>query len=340
MWFESTPAVEPRSLDVRLQEVPGATLTTFDTGRIPVVRGLPDRFVSGAVYSAEGSLVRRSQRIGGFANDHAHSFDPDRLPPDPGPVAELEGTWLYGGTWFTHFGHFLTETLTTLWPTEPVAGVICHPFWFGRERLPYQLEATRLLGLERRPSIMGRQRVRVERLLVPDRPYVPNAYVLPEALRVWDRLREAALREVPAPGAERVYLSRTGHHEERAAATGKPSRRARPNDAEVDAMAARLGFVVVHPERLGFAEQVALASGARVLAGPSGSALHLSVFAGPDTAVLELADARDWSHPVFTQQILCRARRQRLAWVSLTHGPGGHDVPALEARLRELLDAV
>lgn len=332
MWFESAPTITPRSEEVTVQEVPGATLTTFDTGRIPVVKGRPDRFVSGAVYTADGQLVRRSQRIGGWANDHALSFDPPRLPPDPGRVAELEGSWLYGGTWFGHFGHFLTETITTMWSQEPVQGVICHPFWFGRERVAYQLSATRLLGFQRRPSVMGRQRVRVERLLVPDRPYVPNAYVLPEGLRVWDRLREAALRRVPAPGHELVYLSRTAHND--------PPRRSRPNDAAVDEMAVGLGFHVVHPEQLTFPEQVALASGARVLAGPSGSALHLSVFAGPDTAVLELADARDWSHPVRTQQILCRARGQRLAWVSLTHGPAGHDVPALAVRLRELLAAV
>lgn len=339
VWFESAPAVTPRSVETRVQEVPEATLTVFDTGRIPVVKGLPDRFVSGAVYSADGTLVRRSQRVGGWARDHAHSFDPDRLPPDPGPVVELLGTWLYGGTWFGHFGHFLTETVTTMWPQDPVAGVICHPFWFGRERVPYQLEATRLLGFERRPSVMGRQRVRVQRLLVPDRPYVPNAWVLPAGMQVWDRLREASLREVPEPGHELVYLSRTAHERGRAARTGRPSRRGRPNDAEVDEMAAGLGFHVVQPETLSFAEQVALAAGARVLAGPSGSALHLSVFAAAGAAVLELADARDWSHPVLTQQILCRARDQRLAWVSLTHGPDGHDVRALEARLRELLAA-
>ena len=50
-------------------------------------------------------------------------------------------------------------------------------------------------------------------------------------------------------------------------------------------LAAAMGFLVVAPEHLTLTEQIALAARATVLCGPSGSALHLSVFAGPGARV-------------------------------------------------------
>lgn len=335
-------SIHPLHGPVVLETIADATLTTFGTGRIPVAPGFrPDHFVSGAVYDGGGCLVSRSQRVGGLAHDHALSVDPTRLPTKDEEPVELEGSWLYGGTWFNHFGHFLTETVTTLWPQEPVDGVIFHPFWFGRERLPYQLEAMRLLGHVRRPSIVGRLRVRVQELLVPTRPYLPNGSAAPEALDVYDRLREAALPGGEASGGqdgpERVFLSRSRHNEGSAGGRSA-SRRGVANDAEVDALAARLGFHVVFPEDLSLSEQIVLASGARVLAGPSGSALHLSVFAGADCRVVELGDGRGWGHPVRTQEILCHARGQHLGFISFTDGPQGHRLDRLEEKFATFLD--
>lgn len=343
MWREIGFPVDPPRAPAVVEAVDHATLTVFGQGRIPVApKQRPDWFVTGAVYDAAGSLVPRSQRIGGLSNDHALSFDPPELALYEGPVTRLEGTWLYGGTWFNHFGHFLTETLTTLWPQEPVDGVVFHPFWFGDEQLPYQLEALRLLGITTTPVIVGRERVTVERLLVPTRPYLPNGYAAPEALAVFDRLREAALRARPAtdPGArpDRVFLSRTAHHR-RLAEAGRPSRRSLANEADMDDLFARLGFRVVWSEDLTLTEQISLVAGATVLSGPSGSALHLSVFAGPDTRVVELADGRSWAKPVLTQQILCHARGQRLGFISLS-GRSGHRLDVLEESLSAVLGDV
>ena len=73
-----------------------------------------------------------------------------------------------------------------------------------------------------------------------------------------------------------------------------------------------------------------MVKGADVVAGVSGSALHLSVFANPTSRVLELGDARNRDEAVLTQQILCRAMGHRLGYVR--HGPGdGFDLDAVEA---------
>lgn len=336
MWMTTAFTVKPPPRPAAVQVVEDATLTVFGTGPMPWARPHPRSYIFGAVYDARGRLVGRSQRIGGWRNDHAATVDPPRLPPDDGAVVELSGTWLYGGTWFCHFGHFLTETLTTMWPQEDYDRVLCHPFWFGRDRLPYQLEALRLLGMPGKPAIVGRQRVRVERLLVPSRTFVPNAYALPEAREVWDRMRAGALRETSAPAHDKVFLSRAGY---RAGETESRSQAVRrlPNDAQVDQIARDLGFEVVHPERLTLTEQIALASGAKVLAGPGGSALHLSVFMDPGAAVIELADGRARKTAGATQQVVCHLLQQRLGFVPLRRGEGGHDLGSMRTSLNALL---
>jgi hypothetical protein len=86
----------------------------------------------------------------------------------------------------------------------------------------------------------------------------------PTLLRLAERLR-------PAGGGDaRLYVSRGG-----------AARRPVTNGAEVEAIAARLGYRVVDPSLLPFAEQIALFAGARAVAGPMGAALASMVFMPP-----------------------------------------------------------
>lgn len=336
----------PRALSERapaaVRTIEGATLTPYGQGRIPVVRRKPDMFVTGAVYDRRGRLVRASQRTGGWLGDHALSFDMPELPSPLADPVEVSGTLTYGGTWFNHFGHFLLETVTTLWPQEHGQKIIAHPFWFGRERLPYQLEALRLLGVPAKVALVGRAPVRVERLIVPDRTFIPNAYILPEALLAWDRMREAALRAQSGSGTstpELVFFSRTSFSTRELAArgtnppTGARAARPLPNDQQTDELAASLGFTVIDPETLSLTEQIAVAGRARLIAGPSGSALHLSAFADEGTAVVELADGRDKDRPVLTQELICEIRGQRMGWIPLRRAGEGRDLADLRERL-------
>lgn len=334
VWMEPGFPLQP-SGSTELRTVEAATLTTFSKGRLRVAWGQPSQFVSGAVHGPDGVLLPLSQRVGGLSYDHALSADPTHLPPWDGCTVDVPGTWLYGGTWFNHFGHFLTETVTTLWPDVAVDGLVFHPFWFGRDVLPWQAAMLALLGETRTPTIVGPHRLRVERLLVPTRPYLPNGYALPEAVSVWRRMAAAANRDRPGGGARRVFLSRAAHHRALAAA-GTPSKRSSPNEAQVDELFRSRGYQVAHAEQLDFADQVRLVADADVVAGVSGSALHLSVFAPPGTRVVEVSDLRARPEPVLTQQILAHACGQPLGFVGYPRGPEGYDVDTLAAGLEEL----
>lgn len=317
--------------DLELLEVPRATVTTFGKGRLRVAWGQPSRFVTGAVHDDGGVLVPASQRVGGLHYDHAVAADPGSLPPWAGRTEELAGTWLFGGTWFNHFGHFLTETLTTLWHREAVDGILFVPFWFGREVLDWQTELLALAGRREPVRVVGAERVRVERLLVPERPVIPNGHVRPEAYDVWRSVASAA-RSAGSP--ERVFLSRSRHH--RAVEPGsRAARRVADNEVELDTLMSRLGFVVVHAEELSVAEQVEAVAAARVLVGVSGSALHLSVFAPERASVVELGDPRRAEGPVLTQQLLCRGADQPLAYVRFPAHGRAYDLELVRSLLQE-----
>lgn len=332
-------AVSPRDAPTRtdLVVVDDAVLTPFVRGGLRASRG-PRAVMTGAVHDSEGRLVGASQRWWDGDPSSPAAGDPDEVRV-PGSAPRLDGTWLYAGHWALHFGHFLVEVLPNLWPdpaaTAPV-GLVAHrsfrgprvppPAGPGPQPMtlrPWQADLLALAGYGGLELQVVRHRAaRVDRLVVPQRPVVLKSWAGPAAVSLWQRVSDA----VGERGAhERVYLSRSAFH-----ATVDNHRRDRSDeewDAHLDETFARAGFHVVHPELLPIAEQVALVRGADVLAGPSGSALHLSAFARPGTRVLEVGDSRSPTEPMASQRMVDAACGHRTAYV------GYRDAPALASTL-------
>ncbi|GAB3247806.1 glycosyltransferase family 61 protein [Nocardioides dilutus] len=296
-----------------LTTVEGAFLTRVGHGPLASTVG-PTRWLRGAVHDAEGGLVKPSQKLCVGANTWA--------PADPRTVkvdlnAELlEGRWLYGGHWMQHFGHFLVETLTTLWPVEQVDGLVFHKYLkrpWGEE--PWQRRLLDLAGYAGVPVrvVDGRAPLRVESLLVPGRAVVAHGWAHPQARGVWDR--------ISAPfhgrgGPRRLFLSRTGHNEARRAAGHRSAGRSTAEwDAGVDAAFAAAGFDVVRPETVPVDDQLALVADAEMVAGASGSALHLSAFAPATARVLEIGDRRSPASPVALQLVIEAASGHEHAFI-------------------------
>lgn len=324
-WRLATPPDDVADAEpVVVREVADATLTGVQVGRLRTSGPVTARnWLSGAVYDAAGRLVPESQRL--------WRGDPKSpLPADPGeievpdPSAVLPGRWLYGGHWMHHFGHFLLELVTNLWPEpgdHPVSGIVLHRNFRsqGRGARPgppkpkeWQREMLALAGYpDVELCVVRQQPVRVESLLVPVRPVVLKSWALPAAVTVWQRMGDA----VGARGSDaKVFLSRSRFHAEQ----GGDPKRVRVSadwDELLDQTFADAGFTVVHPEQLRFAEQIEIARGAEVLAGSSGSALHLAVFARPGTRVLEIGDERNVDEPMPAQRLVDAACGHRSAFV-------------------------
>lgn len=288
----------------------------------------PDRWMRGAVHTSSGELVPHSQRT--WSRDNANA--PVAIDPAVvrvGRRAEsLPGQWTYAGHWSRHFGHFLLEVVPTLWPERPpgLAGLVAHrsfrqphlpaPHSSSRpaELLAWQEGLLALAGYGDLPVHVVRGRtVQVERLVVPSRPVVFRTEAGPAAVLLWQRMARAA--GPPALPGAKVFLSRRRFH------AGRTRTRSTHRwDERLERVFRAAGYVVVHPEQMSVAEQVRTVSGASVLAGASGSALHQAVFCRPGTHVIEVGDARTSTAPQSSQVMVDRACGHRSMFVPYQDG--------------------
>ena len=318
-WRIPTFPMRPRDTPT-VEVVDDAFLSRVEHGPLRTYQR-PHRYLRGAVYDG-GRLVVSSQKIGGLRGHPWVPADAMRTKVNPG-VPGLAGRWLYGGHWVQHFGHFLVETVTTLWPDEPdVEGLVFHQYL----RRPVHQEGWMLRALElaghggRAVEVVGRRHgLRVDQLVVPSRTVVANGWGHPQAREVWERM--AAPFASDAGGPPRLFLSRTSHNEQRRREGHARSRSTLERDRRLDDVFARAGFEVVEPERLAFDDQLRLVARAEVIAGNSGSALHLSAFAPRGTRVLEIGDERNPGAPVELQRIIDRLSGHPHAFVRGDRSP-------------------
>lgn len=326
-WRAATFPTEPLD-EQRLVEVEDAWLTRFKRGNLRTFT-VPSRWMTGAVHDARGRLVVESQKIGGYVGHNIVAADAPKAPRR-GQADQLSGTWLYGGHFTEHFGHFISECVPTLWPEGlDVDGLVFHRYLtpdpvvedWHREILGY-------VGYGDLPiHIVTTRPAKVDRLWVPTRPVTVNAWAHPTAVDVWQRIVAAA--GGPAPDVGRVWFSRAEFNQRRREA-GKRVRSTSANDTRLDDLFAGAGFRVVAPETLPVRDQIRTAAGATVLAGQAGTALHLAVFAERNSYCIEVGDARTPDISFAHQQVINAARGHRVAFIA-------DDTPAQEIE-RALLE--
>jgi capsular polysaccharide biosynthesis protein len=263
-----------------MRSVANATVT-----RCAIVREA--RYHLGAVYDADGALVEDSLR---FPDKH-RARDPEALTMVQGLKVEQHlARGLYLGHAFTHFGHFLIETLPALWWARHVhddVALIFHPFDKDSRNVftdfPHGRDCLALLGLPADRIVMATHDLTVEDLLLPPRHYDMRTGPRYDFREIYRILVAAVRQSPPATAATRVFLSRR-----------RLKRRLRrlSNDAAVERRIARRGFAVMHPQHMSLVDQIRAAAGVDLIAGVDGSALHLSVFMRPGARMLVLETKR------------------------------------------------
>lgn len=269
---------------------PPETVVTVESAFLSeqtVLRRSRDRLVSGAVYGIDGMLVPESVRTGGLGGDVLFPANKVTRPAGEAPL-KLDGTWTYGGPWFNQFGHFVLETLTASWPVDG-GNIIYSPSIFGSDQAEWQLTLMRRLGWTGQISV-ERGPVTFERLRIGARPCILNRSVSAEATTVWQTVAYGH----PSPGRA-LFLSRSKLDSDA---------RSMVNAAQLDAIFRDAGFDIIHPQLLPIKDQLQAVAEASVLAGPSGSALHLSAFAHPACRVIELGDTRTRGRPLPMQRLI------------------------------------
>lgn len=313
----------------------------------PTVIDRANRTFTGCVYDGAGEIVRAAQRT-----SHGVSWkavDPDRVDLRIA-AEEVDGECVYLGHYTSHYGHFLLETLSRFWALESGSDfdrLVFHPFVHPTPR-PRSFAPARV-ALEcfdadlRRVTILRRP-TRFRRLVLPT--------ALVEINNAADEGQRAVYRRIVArcrarSGAgfspQRLYLSRRRLNRFRLPGRST-AYRPFTNEGEIEELFGSLGFVVLHPERVPFSEQVALYSRADVVAGYPGSALHNAVFMRPGALLVKIGSLRTRSVGNPNQRMceeLAGVRSEFLRFdgriVDWDERLGEVDIDQLRVRLEDLL---
>lgn len=208
---------------------------------------------------------------------------PGRLAGPP----RLEGDHFYLGSEYPQlFGHVMTEQLSRLWAWREAKAA--HPRLLAL--VPLKSRKTRLTsfekqiftaaGIDEADIVTPSGPVRVDHLLAASPMLVNPQYVHPEIRKQWDEVGDslsamASARETPA----RLFVSRKRTHLKRSCL----------NADEVEAIATRLGFIVVYPEDHSLPEQVQMFRQAELIAGYAGSGLFTLAFCPEPTRLILLS---------------------------------------------------
>ena len=177
---------------------------------------------------------------------------------------------IFAGYNFSHFGHFLIESLARLWYLDAFPDDKAKIVWakIGRANgapnlLPWQLAILEILRIENEVEMIDRP-VEYSEVVVPwPAAEVPNV-LDPKMARFFER---SGIVHTPTPG-RKIWLSRSKLE-------GKGTTRG------IEAAEAKLekgGWTIVHPQELPIHEQLDLLAKAERVAGEEGSALHLLLF--------------------------------------------------------------
>lgn len=216
---------------------------------------------AGGIGFSVGAFLADGTPIEAALHRRGHVVTPV-APPRPAEDA-WDGTFLYAGVMWDHFGHFLIEGLARAWSFAqlPAAPLLWHPRRPPGRLLRWQRDIFRLIGHGDRDHRFVARPVRVARLGIPD----PGVVMW----RHFHARQEAALAQhgfgAPVAG-RRVWLSRAGLSEHLARIEG---------EAAVEAALADRGWTILRPETLDMAQQLAAIDAAEVIAGFEGSAFHI-----------------------------------------------------------------
>ncbi len=194
------------------------------------------------------------------------------------PAAPAGFDYVYAGRYVHHFGHFLVETLSRLWPwtqgLPPRTRLVIHgdgapAAWFAT---PYARAAFEALGLTPEHFLHVDRPMRFDALLVPGQSFLPGA----RAHRAFARLtqcmgeRLTASTPRPPPEARPAFFAKTR-------LVGGVSHLLN-EEALIERLAAH-GVEIVHPQALSLAQHVRFLEARRVVSGWASSAHHPALFA-------------------------------------------------------------
>lgn len=262
----AVPDVKPNELGYTQPMPQGGwseSLTTLENAVVVPAQKKSLSFPAG-VLDADGNYV--------FEASNWRAFRQITLPPEPPKAVEhqLEGTWLWGGLLYGHFGHFLTESTTRLWALDEIGedfrGVL---FVFknpreAKEPASYHRDFLTLMGTDK-PLQLASGPTRVDRLIVPGQGFgLGPMSVGTQRFRKAVRNRFGA--DIAPDGPDKLYISRSEIG---------PRKGGLLMEKKLEEWLRADGYEIYHPQKHDLFHQIARYKAAKHVLAAEGSALHL-----------------------------------------------------------------
>ncbi|MDC8833020.1 glycosyltransferase family 61 protein [Alteromonas gilva] len=273
-WSEDL--VTPPSVSVK--EVSGALVTKG------ALDGWPRRLVSGVFDSNLGEVIE-----GAFVRNYRVSYPRNISELNIETVPSYTGRFIYLGWIITHYGHFITESISRMWwlaaNEEHVKDItiLAHANFNSPLSFPSHVkEAFAALGISLSQIKLVKEDAIYESLIVPSQSMILDDTISERQVSIWNKIRDNIHPAKNASEPKRkVYLSRKFQDQK------DDSRQF--NDQAVEDTFRQKGFEIVYPEQLTFQEQIKIYAETKVLAGPVGSAMHNAAFMPNNGKVVILA---------------------------------------------------
>ncbi|MDD4556571.1 MAG: glycosyltransferase 61 family protein [Alphaproteobacteria bacterium] len=184
---------------------------------------------------------------------------------------------IYGGFFNNHFGHFLVETVSRLWywlehQEENLDIVFIQA---KNKKTPPQIwEFLEILGISKNKIRILEEITQFREIIIPSQATIIKSAYNEKFINIY----QAMAKKVEPKNVEKIYLSRTKlkkgticFGEELIEKTFKEN-----------------GYKIIYPEKISLKEQISYLNNAKEIAGLSGTALHLALFAKPKTKLISL----------------------------------------------------
>jgi hypothetical protein len=227
-----------------------------------------------AVYvPAEHSGLQQRQR-GMLVRNFAR---PDRGSVEP--TATITEEVVYLGWLFSHYGHFLTQSLARTWflpQVDPSIKVIFHhpsPAWW--EPTGPVLQILEVFGVPHERILTLDAPTRIRRMIVPEPLFEPRSIAEDRTVRAhaamalpYQAVAERIAGDVK-PSSQPVYLSRR---------LLSSSQRSIIGEGALEELLEANGFRIAHPQTMSFEDQVRLVNDHEEILSTAGSAVHNAWF--------------------------------------------------------------
>jgi FkbM family methyltransferase len=298
--FKKADRLYPAGKEIAPPQIAPSPITPMPNAEIPTFEIDPRRPIKDSIIHVKDAVLAHRAGSSGW-RIKASVFDSERAEvpqaicwhergdratvprdhPRQKRIKNLPGTWVFGGCYNAHFGHFLIESLARVWALdhidEKIEGVLFFPVYDDHvETAPKLFDSmSSILDIDLNWKIVD-DYYRVDRLIVPPQGSgIKNDLSSSPEYRAF--LRDHIRRDLDPVPSKKLYISRSGFTERPRSILG---------EKQLEAHLEAEGYLIFHPQDHSLQDQVRHYIGADHILGPDGSPFHLVNFIGmPEKSV-------------------------------------------------------